>query len=122
MVISALGYLWDLGYKMKFYVRVMVPKSLPGVNPKPHSGPILDPTADPTVFFLPLTVAADGGSQDVGLRKVRWNRGASRAVRYEGTEYMYIYKYIHVSNIYRNHYIKYMHVSICVCMYIYGYT
>jgi len=39
-VISALGYLWG-GGKKQFYLRV---KSFPGDNPKPPSGPILDPT------------------------------------------------------------------------------
>jgi len=40
-VISALGYLWE-GGKINLYLRV---KSLPGDNPNPPSGPILDPTA-----------------------------------------------------------------------------
>jgi len=39
-VISALGYLWG-GSKLQFDFRV---QSLPGDNPKPSSGPILDPT------------------------------------------------------------------------------
>jgi len=39
-VISALDYLWG-GGKMKFYLIV---NSLPGDNPYPPSGPILDPT------------------------------------------------------------------------------
>ena len=38
--ISALGYFWGWG-KLKFSLRV---KSLPGDNPNPPSGAILDPT------------------------------------------------------------------------------
>jgi len=49
--ISALGSLWGWG-KIWFYLRVT---SLPGDNPNPPSGPILDPTVCGLIAnYLPL--------------------------------------------------------------------
>jgi len=53
-VISALGYLWEQG-KIKVYLRV---KSLPGDNPNPPGGPILDPTAHLRVDVAAAAAAA----------------------------------------------------------------